>query len=452
MRLVLANATVVTGDGATVLDKASVVVEGDCITDVSEGFTPVSAFGPGDRVINAEGYLVIPGVINHHAHRTTVGPASAYGAPPPPREQVIANVNRHMLQGTTTILNVDGFVAMEDVEAINSVHPVNLKTGTVHFPSSFQTADLADGSGLTPKHRALRAEDQVAAGAVAIGECGAGGTLGGGSQDWLYIPKVIKEETGVEIEPRQARALKHAALGRYIDRAAFDPQKMASALEAARLTGVLTAERARHLIEGSVLPSFDIGLTNLRDATLMAKKLGVPVVLHNAAASKRMILDCAREYPIIAAHSNHDSFEIAEAVEHAKALKALGATVDVSSFDAFVARRLVDSPAHLFAMLQEGLVDTITTDYAGGHHDAILLALEKAIEAGVISLPGAIALATYNVTKAIPRLAPDRGLIAPGKVADLVMTDRAHMSQVHSVFIWGQPVVQSGQLVNPDIN
>jgi hypothetical protein len=286
---------------------------------------------------------------------------------------------------------------------------------------------------------------------VAVGECGAGGTLGGGSQDWLYIPKAINEETGIEIEPRQARALKHSVLGRYIDKSAFDAEKVKSALQGAGLEGVLTVERTREIIEGSVLPSFDIGLNNLRDATLMGKKLGVPVVLHNAAASKRTVLECAREYPVIAAHSNHTSFETGEAVEHARVLKSLGATVDVSTLDTFGAQRLVDSPANLFAVLGEGLADTISTDYAGGHHDAILLALEKAVEAGVVGLAQAIALATYNVTRAIPLLAPDRGLIARGKMADLVVTDRTYLSQVHTVIISGQPTVETGQLVDPSI-
>ena len=52
-------------------------------------------------------------------------------------------------------------------------------------------------------------------------------------------------------------------------------------------------------------------------------------------------------------------------------------------------------------MFAAGLVDMISTDYAGGHHDPILLAIDRATRAGVVSLPAAVAMATANVADAI---------------------------------------------------
>ena len=66
-------------------------------------------------------------------------------------------------------------------------------------------------------------DDLVAQGAVCVGEAGAGGTLGGGMQDNIYIPKASHEACGVTIDPFQARALKEAVLGRTISTAGFGP-------------------------------------------------------------------------------------------------------------------------------------------------------------------------------------------------------------------------------------
>ena len=85
-------------------------------------------------------------------------------------------------------------------------------------------------------------------------------------------------------------------------------------------------------------------------------------------------------------------------------------------------------------------MDIISTDDIGGLWDSIRLVLEKAVEKGVIDLAGAVALATANVAKAIPKLAPNRGLLAPGKVADIVVTKEATLSDVTAIIIGGRIV------------
>jgi len=95
-------------------------------------------------------------------------------------------------------------------------------------------------------------------------------------------------------------------------------------------------------------------------------------------------------------------------------------------------------------MFSGGLVDTISTDYAGGFHDSILLAIDQAIKAVVVRLPAAIAMATANVAGAIPGVAPRRGRVTPGAVADLVLTDPADLPRVRTVIIGGETAVRDG--------
>jgi adenine deaminase len=44
-------------------------------------------------------------------------------------------------------------------------------------------------------------------------------------------------------------------------------------------------------------------------------------------------------------------------------------------------------------------------------------------------------------------LAPERGLIARGKIADLVVTDPQNISKVEMVFIGGRAVIEDGARV-----
>ena len=95
-----------------------------------------------------------------------------------------------------------------------------------------------------------------------------------------------------------------------------------------------------------------------------------------------------------------------------------------------------------------GVVDTVSTDYAAGFHDGILLCLERALAAGVLDLARAVRLVTANVADAVPGLAPGRGRLVPGSVADVVVSAREALSQVDTVIIGGEVVVERGRLVD----
>ncbi len=88
----------------------------------------------------------------------------------------------------------------------------------------------------------------------------------------------------------------------------------------------------------------------------------------------------------------------------------------------------------------------LVTDYSGGYHDPILLLIKKAVEKGVVSLPKAVKLATSSPAAIIPRLAPQKGLIEPGKVADIIVVDKEDITRVRYVIIAGRIVVEDGRI------
>ncbi|RSM89721.1 amidohydrolase [Kibdelosporangium aridum] len=428
---VLQGYDLIDGQGTPQRHNVDIVIEGDTVREIR----------PSEA--ESTGMLVIPGLINNHTHGTAYGPLFPSGHEGLRGEQVRANLDRHLVEGTTTVLCVDGFALPAE-----ETHPINVKLASCNTPACLEAATIADGGGLTEANRAFTARQAIAAGAVALGEIGAGHTLGGGGASYMYIPAEIEKRTGVTITPRQANALKIAVLGRHISASAFDRDAVAEALQQAGLVGKLSVEDVREIVSGIVLPAFDVALRGIAEAADLAGRLDVPVLVHNAAASMTQVAAVAATgVRLIAGHSNHSSFDLREALEHAERLKEMGAIVDVSTLDTFGARRLTTGPELLFALFEAGLVDTISTDYAGGHHDPILLAIDRATKAGVVSLPAAIAMATANVADAIPGLAPRRGRVVPGAIADLVVTDPGNLDNVRMVMIGGKIVARDGAVV-----
>ena len=89
----------------------------------------------------------------------------------------------------------------------------------------------------------------------------------------------------------------------------------------------------------------------------------------------------------------------------------------------------------------------LSTDYSGGYHDPVLLLIKKAVENEVITLPQAVRLATSSPASIIPGLAPNKGLIEPGKVADIIVVDKDDIADVRHIIIGGRIVVEDGRIV-----
>jgi len=431
MRTDIFNGSIVTGDGETILENASVVIKDCVIAELpSARYVPYNAYA--DKIINAKGGLIIPGVINIHAHGISFGPFLPYAWKGLSRERILANLDNHLLQGTTTILNNDGFALPCEVDAINKIHPVNVKTGTLHTPKSFRAAELVAGDGLEEWHKRFTAEEAVAAGAVALAEVGAPGTWHGTHEKGKKLGRVISAN--------HALALNRAVL-------ADDEAEVRKVLAEAGLEKV-TIDEAKKLVQETSIMPVEACCDAIKEGVSYMKRLDLPILVHAEPATKEAIIQAAEEAGprLIALHVNH-GFGINESVALAKKLKSLGAHVDIITVDSFSARQLESSLEGTFALLREGLADVITTDFCGGYHDPILLVLQKAVEEGVLTLPRAIQLATSAPAKIVPLVAPNRGLIEPGRVADICVVDRDDISKVRYVIIAGSVVVEDGRIL-----
>jgi len=451
MKVSIANAQIVLTDKDSILEGASLVIENGIISRIDK--VRYRFDSSCDVFIDAEGGYVIPGLINNHAHGYSLGPLHPSAGIPISFGLMVRNLNRHLLQGTTTLLNVDGFALIEEVEAVNKIHPIKIKHATTHMPLSTKAAEIVDGAGLTKFHKAMTVAEMIERGAVAIAEVGAGSTLGGGAASYYFLPRAIEEKTGKLISAAQAESLKKAVLGRYIDPSFVDKEKVRSFLKEAELEEFLTVEEAIEITTEIIYNPVEVARNAIEEAADFSLKYNVPVMVHNASGSKDAILKVAKRLGsnLIAGHSNHPSYDKDEILEVARELKKLGAIVDICSGDIFGAKQLfsADYIEPTLTMIEEGIADIISTDFMAGNWDAMLRILEEAVVKNKISLPKAIAMATSNVAKAIPRIAPNGGIIEVGKTADITILDKKQLSKVRHVIINGIPAVIDGVIKAP---
>lgn len=431
MRIDIVNGCIVTGDGKSILENTSVIIEGCFIRELPPvSYVPYNAYA--DKVINARGGLIIPGVINIHTHGSAFGTFQPWALSGLSTERILFNLDTHLLQGTTTVMNTDALCLPAEIEAINKLHPVNVKMATMHTPQHVKAAELTLGHPVEERRKKFTAEEAVQMGAVALGEVGSPGTAFGTSEKGMRLGKYISA--------RQALALDNAVI-------ANDEAAIRKVLADAGLSDVTIAQAKKLVEDTSVIPVAAC-CDAIRESVSYVKKLGLPVLAHSEPGMREALLEVAREIgpKLIAVHVNH-SFTMDEMVSFARELKSLGAIVEVISTDAFGARQVEPNPEGTFALLKAGLADVMTTDFCGGYHDPLLLFLQKAIEKGVISLPGAIQLVTSAPARVIPGVAPDKGVIEPGKVADICIVDRDDISKVRHIIIAGRVVVEDGKIV-----
>lgn len=450
MDILIRNASVITGDGKTHLPRADVLLANEQILAVDASCSLALTSYAGAIVVDATGCTIIPGIINSHAHGCICGPSMPSGSAAIPFQDVRYFRNRHLLQGTTTLLNVCGLAFPDEINGgILSAHPMDVHVSTSHTQGNVEAALIADGAGLTTRHIQTTIDQLLSMGAKALGEVGGGQTLGGGAQEYKFIPEAVKRHLGLTIEPVIARRLKNAVLGRYLRQGDGLPDAdLDKELHDCGLAGI-QSDLIRRIIVDSVMPPVTKALRGFDEIARESARVGYPAIFHNAAPTAARLIALSEKYPaaqIVAGHSNHPMFLPSEAVDVARTLRNRGAAIDVSTLDC-VSTRWRNDPVNLDALIESKLVDTISTDFAGGHWDSILEAIHRIIRKKQLSAPEAIALATGNVARVFPQLAGDRGLIEKGKRADLVVADSVNLGRVRDVFIAGKAAVRDGRIV-----
>lgn len=430
MRTLIVGATLIDGTGSPPREDVTVVLEDHLVAEVVPRRAPY--YDRGAPVVDARGGYVMPGVINHHVHGLTRGPLMIVGEPPLDDARVQANLDRLLTQGVTTALNVDGFATVEEAVASSRFHPLTVKVATLHTPTHLRWATEGPFpfGGVKDRHR-WTVEKMLGRGAPAIGEAGPG--VDAHWSDYTLIPETFKSRYGVHVTMEEARELRLAAengnrtrVGDLLSGHGIGPKETDAFFELYEAT----------------LEWRKLAQQSLEEAIAAAKDFDDPLVLHHTPGTFEVVLEAAGELGgrVIAGHSNFQIHDPDDAARRAKELRARGAWIDIMSGDAFSAREFHPTPDVTFRLLSEGLVDLISTDYAGGFWDPMLLVAEKAAEAGAISIEEGVRLMTSAPADAIPKLAPDRGRIAPGAVADVVVTHPGRLSDVRAVFVSGRRV------------
>jgi len=450
MSIIISNANIITGDGKTVLENSSIFINGEIIETISHLSAPFYNFA--SQIIDAAGDFIIPGLINHHAHGNVSCPQPCWIAQPAlDKSRIMQNQSLHMVQGETTVLNLDGFATMDEVEVARALTPMSIQTSTLHLPLHFKDAQLVNFGGLKEKHLHVTAEEMIKQGAIVVGEVGAAGIGHAGDTpdityyDAYYIPFAVMQATGVMITSAESALLKRAIFAKPPDEKAAKYLLAKIGIPPASISPAM--ERLRELVNHNKEHA-ELAIALIYEAAKVAGKLGVPMDMHTAPHTKSQVRDVAKELKglLIAAHSNF-LFKPCDAIDTARTVKKEGSWVGILTGDFYRARRLLQNHATTLALLEEGLVDIIATDYVGGYWDSILRVMEYAVNQNVLSLPQAIAMATGNVVKAIPNIAPNRGEIAAGKIADLVIVSKNSISDVRTVIIGGKVVVDEGRIV-----
>ena len=449
MDIILKNGTIITGDGKTVIKKGTVYIDKGIIQDVIPG-NPDHSIENTRQIIDAFGCYIIPGVINTHAHGCSTGPLFPSGAKPLPLERVKRNAGKMLTQGVTTLINVCGFPLIEEIEPVTSKVPMNIKPGTCHLPLCFKSADMVDGSGLTGKHRQMTAEKMLEKGAVVIGEMGSGASLGGGVTDYKYIPEAVEKETGVRISTNNANHLKTAVLGRTLEKGRLDKETLEAVMKESGIEGKIDVKKLCEIIEEVALGPVSLSLQSFDEAAELSSQTGIPAVFHNSLVSAPKILQLAKKYRgtkavLVAGHSNHPTFNKEEALHYAKELKKHGAIIDISTLDGIITKWM-NNTENLDALVKEGIVDTISTDYGGSHWDGIPEAVHHLVNNGITTIENAVAMATGNPAKIYKKAAPNRGLIQKGKIADIIITDDKNPGRIEMVLIDGKTAWDVGRL------
>ena len=455
MKTAFVNGTIITGDGKTVLKKSSVLVDGDKIKYVGDN-PDRSYVQNSDKRVDLRGRMLLPGLINSHAHGFVIGPGHIVVSA---ERDVIRNLNKHLLHGVTTILSLEGTVTYEEFERSSRLHPINVKTATRHTPANMQAEKVLVGDEVTDVHMKTTLTEMIEKGAAAIGEIGGGTIMGGAVQDYLCIPEALKKRTKVytDMPGKYCKLLRVGALGHDMDPSRFNPKMVKDGLQKLDISHVLSVEDARKLVEDLLLPQYRLAIQGYKEGVQAAADFNMPVLLHSGPSAWKVMLELAplgrnRMIALHAPSGSHLGPEYRKrCFDTMKKLREQGVVIEACTLDMITTHKTYGGPEPFLELFRRKLTDIVTTDWGGGHFDSQLSGLQLAIDKKLVDLPSAVRMATSRVGEVVPKLAPNRGLIAEGKIADLVVVGRKDISDVQMVVIGGEAVVEEGKITKKSI-
>ena len=438
--MLIQGVDIVTGNKDEYISGAAIQIKNRHISDIQSGLPSPKR----EKVLNRSGKLAIPGIINTHAHACLSGPFSPHGEPPFSPERIRQERKKHLMAGETTVFNLCGFVLQQDVDMAYG-DPLRVIPSTSHTPHCLKAASVQAGEGLTSDHFQTTVPGRIKEGVSLIGEVGAGGLLGGGTTDYKLIPEAVEALSGVRLDPNQARRLKWAVLGKKLREEDFDYEELKRCVAESGIENV-PLEQLKNVIRKIVLPPLDVILKGYEESVRFSVDTGLPVILHNCPFVWPTILNLAKKFPsarIVAAHSNQADFGDSEVIECCHRLKEEGVIIDISTWDVASTQRQAD-PERFEALVRSGLVDTVSTDFAGGDWDPILKGMAPVVKNGAISIIEAVQVMSANARHLFPKVLENRGILAPGHDADIVIVDKDDIDIIIDVIIEGQLVVENG--------
>ncbi|HIU48342.1 MAG TPA: alpha-D-ribose 1-methylphosphonate 5-triphosphate diphosphatase [Candidatus Avimonoglobus intestinipullorum] len=162
----------------------------------------------------------------------------------------------------------------------------------------------------------------------------------------------------------------------------------------------------------------------------MAAQAGIPIASHDDDSIEKL------DYVTQKLHASICEFPVELAV--AKEAHRRGMQVVVGATNVLMGRSHSNNLSALEA-IQNGCADILVSDYFPA---AILHAVFQLHERGVLTLPDAVNMATYNPAKAVG-LSGRLGSIEPGKYADLLLVSKkGAVPVILSVFINGEEVTK----------
>jgi alpha-D-ribose 1-methylphosphonate 5-triphosphate diphosphatase len=372
-RLILTGGMVVTRD--LVIDGGSVIIEGERIVEVSSATYPV-AHSADETVVDVTGRLVLPGIVCLHndGHERAINPRPKADFP---RDFALLTYDRALASaGITTQFHAVSFLTLAAKDRTVS--------GAVQMSHDIH-AFAASGYGSLDHYVQFRCDVRQPDSLESILAC--------------VEDAPVRMVSMNDHVPGQGQ---YRNIGKYLEQVKpYLPASMGTD-DAGMAAWLAERERFKQETDHTVEWMYS-------RLAAEARARGFTLISHDDDSAEKVEvmhgLGCRMaEFPV--------------AVEAAERARELGMHVSVGAPNIVRGGSLTGNASGL-ELAARGLVDILIADY---HAPSMLMAALRLHEAGIATLPDAVAMIGANAADAANL--PDRGMLAPGLRADVIVVDR----------------------------